>query len=219
MLKSHLTTGNKMEHSENFTELAKALNTFQAGLGSVAKSSQGYNYSYADLTTVWDALRQPLTSNGLTVMQNAFNTEEGVSVQTMLIHTSGQWIKTGVLTVPCAKKDAQSSGSAITYAKRYQLSALLGIVTDADDDGAKAMEKPKAQQAVSKINDYQKKTLNDLMKKLPEDRVAKVKDFVKDSGFDSVVNISPDFYNKLHKMLIKCIEELNKSEFEEALPY
>jgi hypothetical protein len=72
------------------------------------------------------------------VVQDASLCDRGVSVTTRLIHSSGQWIEFGPLTVPMSKQDAHGVGSATTYARRYGLSAALGIVAD-DDDGNAAV--------------------------------------------------------------------------------
>ena len=125
--------------SEKIECLAKALTQMQGAMGIASKDRSGYNYKYADLASVWGVIREPLVSNGLSVLQDAITIPEGVSVTTRVMHDSGQWIEFGPLVVPMGKKDAHSTGSAITYAKRYALCAALGVVTD-DDDGAAAQK-------------------------------------------------------------------------------
>lgn len=129
-----------MERSEEINEIAKAISKMQAEMEPALKDSKGYNYRYADFSAVWNVLRKPLTDNGLMVTQDTFTLQEGASVQTFVVHSSGQWIKSGILTIPAAKKDAHTTGSCLTYAKRYQLCALLGIIADEDDDGLKAQQ-------------------------------------------------------------------------------
>lgn len=131
-----------MQKSETIGELAKALCKVQAGLKPALKDSQNpyFKSSYADLNSVWDACRELLTSNGLAVAQMNLPTENGVIVETMLMHTSGEWVS-GELFLPLAKHDPQGVGSAVTYGRRYGLAAMVGIVADVDDDGNHASGK------------------------------------------------------------------------------
>ncbi len=131
-----------MQKSETIGELAKALCKVQSGLKPALKDSQNpfFKSSYADLNSVWDACRELLTSNGLAVAQMNLPTENGVIVETMLMHSSGEWIS-GELFLPLAKHDPQGVGSALTYGRRYGLAAMVGIVADVDDDGNHASGK------------------------------------------------------------------------------
>jgi len=128
-----------MKTSESIKEIAVALNKLQSELQTVSKDSKGYNYKYADYASIWNILREPLTKNGLSVVQDATSSDDGVSVTTTLIHTSGEWMSFGPLLVPMGKRDAHSTGSSITYARRYSLSAAVGVVPD-DDDGVLAQK-------------------------------------------------------------------------------
>jgi len=97
-------------------------------------------------------------------VQEATTSQEGVSVVTRVLHSSGQWIEFGPFTIPLGKKDAQSVGSACSYAKRYALSAALAISAEKDDDGNRATksvheEKKICPEATQKdlenfVNDY-----------------------------------------------------------------
>lgn len=130
-----------MEYSEDIKEIAKALNKLQAEMEFAVKEVQAFKYKYADLAAIWNVLKEPLTRNGLMVTQDAFSEVTGASVQTMIVHAeSGQWIKSRTLTVPGGDKTAHGCGSSITYGKRYQLCALLGIQVDDDDDGQAAQK-------------------------------------------------------------------------------
>lgn len=135
-----------MEKSESIKELATALNKVQSKLQAAKKGSENpyFKSKYADLLAVWDACREPLTENGLSVVQVADTDEQGRGyLETLLIHTSGEWVK-GRLPLMSLKADPQSQGSAITYARRYSLSAIVGLCTEEDDDGEKAMARPAA---------------------------------------------------------------------------
>ena len=78
-----------MKKSENIECIAKAMSQMQAEMKAAPKSKQAYQYKYTDLNAVWEVLQEPLTSNGLTVCQDTFNTPEGPAVSTLVMHESG----------------------------------------------------------------------------------------------------------------------------------
>jgi len=132
-----------MEKSESIKELAVALNNVQKTLQAAKKDSVNpyFKSTYADLLSVWNACRETLTYNGLSVSQVADMDPEGRAVlETVLMHTSGEWIK-GRLPLSTAKVDPQGQGSAITYARRYSLSAIIGLCTEEDDDAEAATDR------------------------------------------------------------------------------
>ncbi len=128
-----------MKSSELINELASALCNAQGQMGGAVKDSSNpfFKSSYADLTSVIKAIKQPFSDNGLSYTQFPVSNEHGVGVSTRLMHISGQWLEMEY-TLPTVKKDPQASGSAITYARRYALQSIAGIPT-ADDDAESAM--------------------------------------------------------------------------------
>jgi len=128
-----------MKSSESINELASALCNAQGQMGGAVKDSANpfFKSSYADLTSVIKAIKQPFADNGLSYTQFPVSNENGVGVSTRLMHISGQWLEMQY-TLPTVKKDPQASGSAITYARRYALQSIAGIPT-ADDDAESAM--------------------------------------------------------------------------------
>jgi hypothetical protein len=131
-----------MQHSESITKLAVALVEAQAELTNVVESASNpfFKSMYAPLNTVIDHAKPVLTKHGLAIVQGNTPTENGVIVDTMLIHTSGEWIKSE-LNMPLAKNDPQGAGSAITYGRRYAYSAIIGISSGDDDDANSASNK------------------------------------------------------------------------------
>lgn len=128
------------EASLEIGKLAEALATAQGMMENASKSSANpfFKSKYADLAEVWNTIREPLSKNGLSVVQAPVGIDgRSVKILTMLLHKSGQYIRT-VTTIPCAKSDAQGIGSALTYGRRYALSALVGIAQE-DDDGNAAV--------------------------------------------------------------------------------
>lgn len=121
--------------STEITNLAAALCKAQGSMAGAKKDSENPHFrnAYADLASVWEAIRKPLTENGLSVVQFPCTKGNGVEIETILLHVSGEYVS-NVLWVPCSKNDAQGLGSAITYGRRYALMAVTGIAP-VDDDG------------------------------------------------------------------------------------
>jgi hypothetical protein len=128
-----------MKSSDSIKELSNALCNAQSNMGGAVKDSSNpfFKSSYADLTSVIKAIKQPFTDNGLSYTQFPVSTENGVGVVTRLMHISGEWLEQEYV-LPIVKQDPQASGSAITYARRYALQSIAGIPT-ADDDAESAM--------------------------------------------------------------------------------
>lgn len=131
-----------MKRSENIVEFSKALNMAQKEMRPACKDSTNPHFKskYSDLAAIMDAIRDPVANAGLSILQEATVDDKGVNVSTTLLHLSGQWIEFEPLTIPLGKRDAHAVGSAITYGKRYSLCAALGVVSDEDDDGNKAVD-------------------------------------------------------------------------------
>ena len=127
--------------SDSIKELATALAKTQGKLEHAAKSSTNphFNSRYADLAELLNAVRPALSKHGLSVTQHPAYEDGIVSVETLLMHTSGEWISS-TLSSPVFKADAQGIGSATTYCRRYSLAAIIGI-SQADDDGNAASGK------------------------------------------------------------------------------
>lgn len=136
-----------------FDKIAAALAKAQAEMTNPPKTKSGQcrggRYMYADLAEVLDHIRGPLSKNGLAVVQIV----SPGTLTTRLLHASGQFIDS-VYALPNTQLDAQAMGSAITYARRYSVCALVGIAAEDDEDGAKATE---AEQAAASAEESQKK--------------------------------------------------------------
>jgi len=142
------------EHSATLGALAKALAAAQGKITGAKKTAQNPHLKnkYATLADVWDACRDPLSAHGLAVVQTTEpHGKDGVCVRTMLMHESGEWIASR-LFLPVTKPDAQGFGSALTYARRYALSSMVGVCPDDDDANAATgrQEAPAERPAVSK---------------------------------------------------------------------
>lgn len=117
------------EQSAEIGELAAALAVAQGEITGALKDSANpfFKSKYADLASVWDACRASLSKNGLAVIQSAGTNNDGAAViTTTLAHKSGQWIRGSIALMP-VKSDPQGMGSALTYARRYALAAMVGV--------------------------------------------------------------------------------------------
>lgn len=133
-----------MERSESIKELAAALSKFQAQVPRIdldrevevaTRTGGKYRFRYATFANILDNVRKPMADNGLSFTQIV---DERGGVTTVLMHSSGEWMSS-YLVIPPVDKGPQATGSAITYTKRYSLSAILGVCAD-DDDDANAAE-------------------------------------------------------------------------------
>jgi len=132
-----------MDASEQINELAGALAKAQGQFTPAKYDAQNPHLKnrYTTLAAVWDAIRKPLSENGLAVAQVVTTEPDGMYLLTRLMHSSGQYIQS---VYPISAGDgrgvsaAQAVGSALTYARRYSLTALVGVVSDDDDDGNSA---------------------------------------------------------------------------------
>jgi hypothetical protein len=134
--------------SEQLSDLAAALAAAQALIPPVKRDQEAridaikgsYKYRYAELCSVLDAIRVPLASHGLSVTSIPVHDDHGLTLRTVLLHTSGQFLA-GEFPILCDLSRPQVVGSWITYARRYSISALVGVATE-DDDAATAMQQP-----------------------------------------------------------------------------
>lgn len=130
-------------------DLNAALATVQSTLPTVAKTKtanipgknggNGYSYTYADLADITDAILPLLSANGIAWVCLPRATANGYELVGTLRHVSGQCVE-GAL--PLWGRQAQELGSSITYARRYLLGCMTGVVTEDDDDGARAAARP-----------------------------------------------------------------------------
>jgi hypothetical protein len=127
--------------TQNINEIACALAKAQVEMNNPSFDAQNPHFRnrYASLAAVRNAVVPPLARNGIACLQDLRAVESGISCETLLVHSSGQQMSFGPLVLPVSKADAQGFGSAATYARRYQLMAVAGVVGDADDDAEAAV--------------------------------------------------------------------------------
>jgi hypothetical protein len=127
--------------SEQINELAASLAKAQGEIKSAVKGKENphFKFWYADLASVWDACREPLSKNGLSIVQlTEPSSSSGISLTTILFHSSGQWISSNLEMTPLdnsgkPSNNPQAVGSCISYMRRYMLASMVGVASDDDD--------------------------------------------------------------------------------------
>lgn len=170
-----------MKRSETIAKLASALVNFNSEVSKISKDSENpfFKNNYASLDNIVEEVRPILQKNKLSVMQFPSGDGVNVSITTMIMHESGEWIESEPLIMKPVKNDPQAIGSCITYARRYSLQAVLSLNTGEDDDGNNATHEKKPPQQKQNTNENknsspklisepQKKKLNILIGQISE---------------------------------------------------
>lgn len=147
-----------------FTALAKA----QATVENAKKFSSNPHFKskYADLATIWDVIRDPLTSNGISVVQLPCEAPPGhVGLRTIIMHSSGETLEDKFFLALKDASNPQQAGSAFTYMKRYALLGVAGIASE-DDDGNAATGRPSPAHAAEDYSQTVAETCAETMKHL-----------------------------------------------------
>jgi ERF superfamily len=208
--------GKCMKKSDSIAQLAKSLSIAQGEMRGAVKDAANpfFKSNYSDLASIIDAIKIPFSKNGLSYVQLTDSTQDGfVSVETVLMHSSGEWISCSLSQKP-VKNDAQATGSLVSYLRRYTLQSISGVPS-VDDDGnaATGFQAPKAEapspaaQRFATVTDSQLKRLhaiassnhwqNDDVKKLLKEKF----------NLDSSKNLDRKQYDELCKYL-----EMNKPD-------
>lgn len=197
-----------MKTSESIDKITKALAEFQANVEHPQKDTEGYGYMYAPLENVINTVKPTLEDQGLAVTQSTVSEGEKVGVTTVLWHESGQYIEFDQLTLPRddgqQRSGAQAAGSSITYARRYALSAALGIASEEDTDAAPKRDNKSSSGADKKSS---KKNSNDL---------PTTDGSISDSQQELIFNLFSDQYNLETEMADDFVGTL-KSKYIEDL--
>jgi len=155
--------------SEQINELVAAIVKAQVKMVPASKDHVNpyFKSKYADLPSCWEAV-SPFRDEGVAITQSPMEGPEGyVLLDTQLSHTSGQWMRSR-LKIRVAKDDPQGYGSAITYARRYALGCMTGLVTEEDDDGnAASQPQQRQQQAIQRNKQAAQAKINELRTALP----------------------------------------------------
>ena len=137
-----------MKHSEKIGLITAALIAVQQEIEPIKKDSVNPHFknSYASLDSIIEKVLPVLSRHGIALVQGGSENERGVAVNTMLMHTSGEWVESEFV-LPLEKATAQSAGSAIAYGRRYGVASILAL-TMVDDDGEAAVRLQSVQGAM-----------------------------------------------------------------------
>lgn len=130
----------RQQQEQDMKQIAAAFIKAKKAFAPAIKNATNPHYKakYVDLAACIEAVDEPFLANGIAMYQETFEDASGVTVETVLLHESGEMIRCGRLHVPASKQDPQGYGSALTYARRYSLMAACGIAPE-DDDGNEAV--------------------------------------------------------------------------------
>ena len=160
-----------------------------------------FKSKYADIGSVIDAIKPALIKHGLFFTQHPQPSEDGVTVETMLHHASGESLSLGSLYLPANKRDAQGFGSALTYARRYALQTAFGVPTE-DDDGNAATRAVAGQSQTGAVSQQQPKTITN-------EQFVRLQQLIQTSGAN--VKTVCDYFK------VETLDLLTADKFPEAL--
>lgn len=162
-------------------QIASALVKAQKAFGPALKTATNPHFKsrYADLAACVEAVIGGLNDNGIALIQRNYLDDNGVTVETVFVHESGEMMECGKLHVPAAKHDPQGYGCALTYARRYSLMAACGIAPEDDDGNAGSKPAPKVTDA----------TINALLDDIAE---SNSHDQLKEAFFKAIKTVGDD---------------------------
>lgn len=207
-----------MKKSESISELAKAFAKTQQELKQPLKNAENpfFNSTYVPLENVAQSITDVATKNGLSYSQEPTVIDGVVSVTTLVMHSSGEWIEYEPLRLKPDKNNIQGCGSAITYAKRYALSAIFGITSDKDDDGNGAVNYEQVNNQRPQKGSAQKSELSAKANKLfsqlidlgqtQEDIAVYVKGFMDRRGLEKSTEAKTEAMEQMKKYILKAKE-------------
>ena len=194
-----------MNKSNSIKEIATALSKAQGEFQNTKKEKVNpfFGKKYADLAALWDTCRPVLSKHGLSLLQGVSSNENNVTITTLLMHNSGEWIESE-LGLHADQPTPQRMGSAITYGRRYSLSAMLGLAADEDDDGNEASKENGKKKQQKKTDPPPQKKATGTTNPLPKDAARqKIVDEIGSVLTDKVFNAEDRIKVKAEIHLIK----------------
>jgi len=185
-----------------FTALAKA----QGEMTGAAKDCANpfFKSRYADLSSIWTACREPLSKYGLTVLQGPYEQDGRMYIETMLGHSSGQFVRSYLpINVKIEGKGAnelQALGAAITYLRRFCLSALVGVAPDDDNDGNESNYKARPKQepvSVPQVTPSQVAEIRSMLASCDNAYIAKIMDWLGTYKITNLETMPVTFYSTI----------------------
>jgi hypothetical protein len=210
-----------MKSSESTGTISMALSQFQKEVDNPSNTASNpfFKSKYAPLPEVLNTIRPILGKHDLAVIQNPYTEGDSLFITTRLIHKSGEWIETDPLQMKMEKNTPQGAGSAITYGRRYSLSAVLGISSEEDNDGNEH-EVKKAKAAEVAVTEVEKQitAIKTLVSDLAKGGVSKevigttIKGVFVDAKGKASANYNAIKDEKTAKTVLDALEKLKKKE-------
>jgi hypothetical protein len=176
------------------TALVKAQRDFAPALKT--STNPHFRSRYADLAACVEAVIDALNANGIAMIQRTHDSDNGVAVETLFVHESGETITGGILHVPAAKQDPQGYGSALTYARRYSIMAACGIAPEDDDANAASRTPVNAQSRSARVS-------------IPTGKDGSVTATISPPAGEVTVTPSPERIAEVEKILRACKSLVN----------
>lgn len=213
-----------MAENNELSKLQEALSVFRAQIKQpkLDGSNPYFNSNYVTLAGVQQAVDEGIKGTGLAYVQLVNSDDNGnVYVETIITHKLGGILRSGKLSVPPKKKDAQGLGSSITYSRRYQLAAMFGITSDKDDDANAAVggnpnqgRKQTPKQQSSKVNQQLRshylKLIADLENAFPKSNRQQLETRIRTAVFNNA-NYTIQTNEDFNKAIEFMNEQLRKS--------
>ena len=213
-----------MAENNELSKLQEALSVFRAQIKQpkLDGSNPYFNSNYVTLAGVQQAVDEGIKGTGLAYVQLVSSDDNGnVYVETIITHKLGGSLRSGKLSIPPKKRDAQGQGSAITYARRYQLAAMFGITSDKDDDANAAVggnpnqgHKQAPKQQSSKVNQQLRshylKLIADLENAFPKSNRQQLEARIRTAVFNNA-NYTIQTNDEFNKAIEFMNEQLRKS--------
>lgn len=137
-----------VETGKIFSAIKKAQEAIICPVKNKTARMKTFSYNYIDLPSILEAIKKPMAENGLSIIQIPITGPQSVGVETTITHSSGEWIS-GKILLSISENTAQAAGAAITYARRYAVSSMLGMAADDDTDGRTESQRQPIQQPVA----------------------------------------------------------------------
>lgn len=219
-----LKTSASLDIKEFVAALAKAQGSLKPAVFN--RVNPHFKSRYADFSSCMDACRGPLSENGLAIIQCCETIDGKLNLVTTLAHISGQWMKSEFPLIT-SKMDSQGIGSAMTYAKRYSLCGMVGIVADedGDDDGEFAVGRGKQEEKYSKpvsqvkpkISQFQISTLKGLELKLDKECKSKIYSWLFSTyQIDKIEDVTVDTFQKVLGAFENAVKFMEQQKLEVA---
>jgi hypothetical protein len=202
--------------------IAKAFVKAQSEFGAALKTSTNPHFKsrYADLAACVEAVIDALNNNGIALIQQSFESDNGITIETVFLHESGEELRSGKLHVPAIKQDPQGYGSALTYARRYSLMAACGIAPEDDDGNAASKAKPASAKSItqdewdklqSEDQEHLRSLAMDAIVFLSQDKIAEASDYIRSLQLEATMQTAFWYlFDSKQRSALKKYREGNK---------